>query len=724
MFPALTESPDGTSKIIGNVLSKLEEFASGCYDMCSSYGVTRDEIQRLQAEYRSLLECYMALDFFMKNLFTTSTDNPGTIQALKDINRYIWLFFLFWRDQLRTLAETYDESMSQYLIAYSAIFVGTQVESNLRCKVSLSDSTGAVRHYDWSEDMAHAKRVVCQTRGLDESLYLQMEVDTLCKVLKTLCDNDLFRYNDVSPSHVAWPIYHGAFNISSSNGKPGLLPANIDLLNKQLSKQIHIKNWEIDYRTFLPSWRIIATPRRIARSVIPSKSVARNLKPIFAKTSAFTNLMPATPISARQLAGRGHTQADEKMSLQSKLEGIHKLMGGAAWEAEAVHKIFPTLQRPDAQKIIQRVQFFHEFIRKNTPGEIWPLEIMTSVYLRLLDDLLPPKKYEYYATANYIAAFYYALSKSYGLRIVISFETALKALETQSIQLCIVVELVQNSALWTTSLLKRFKEIDERLLESEVWIDGTIYNAMDTAVAMSSGNNECLLSEILKLYGELNESSTQTVSMASNDWLKGLKTFCSIVLSDPRETGDIVTFYNKVFLPKLRGILKEDDIRKIIGTGTSVTPAAPAAEQFFSPLRLLKQSGKNVMQSVARKGPMSGHLMTPLASYADSPAGRVARNMGNTDRGLRETAASRKLFPSGFEGGAVQGWDEILKAVATFGAIEGNPTDLIFPASGQLTCWENYSPLVPMEFVRQVSDANLIVEDPTNPISVWQAALE
>jgi hypothetical protein len=111
---------------------------------------------------------------------------------------------------------------------------------------------------DWLNQFQETKFKLCNALQLAESLFEEHLTGTLSKVLESLNERQFFRYNGLSQlPGIEWPLYSGSCETSSNQGGVGLLPFNIDLLNKQLSLLLHMKSYQLDYRTLLPAWRVI-----------------------------------------------------------------------------------------------------------------------------------------------------------------------------------------------------------------------------------------------------------------------------------------------------------------------------------------------------------------------------------------------------------------------------------------------------------------------------------
>ncbi|KAJ3104179.1 hypothetical protein HK100_004091 [Physocladia obscura] len=121
----------------------------------------------------------------------------------------------------------------------------------------------------------------------------------------------------------------------------------------------------------------------------------------------------------------------------------------------------------------------------------------------------------------------------------ISLEGILKLVNVRYIELCAVIDMVLKwgCLLFSHSTHKRFVEIQERILESELWSDDKVYELMDDAANKNSSH----ISETLKFYNDIIDPNNYLQStVASNfsqssgpDMFKGLQSVfgrCNLLL--------------------------------------------------------------------------------------------------------------------------------------------------------------------------------------------------
>ncbi|TPX64405.1 hypothetical protein SpCBS45565_g05940 [Spizellomyces sp. 'palustris'] len=466
--------------------------------------------QRLTADlhlaetlHQTITRAFGLFDNVFKGLLrhTTNSERMGIAMGdefLDAVHRFAWIFFLVGADAHFTVP--WPENDVETWCLYCVLFVAIQVPVDKRrvirevlTFVSLENTSsvdqciaaGVEPDADWRDYYTTVRKWLCQKYSKDTAHFSRHEQDSIERVLTMLMQHKTqpFKHEQIRVLNpqIPWSIYDGAVD-------PGrLLYSNIEDLSRWYDTILLEKPYEFD-----------ATPRRFCRtprmSVTKSAS-SRSLKAAFERASVFNNLMAATPYLARSISGRGTrgapTEAD-RHQLQEKFAGM--FANDSLDPATITSRLLASyISHTQIRAIINRV----ETVTANLPHDpirepAWSYGV--KLYYRFMEDLLGSPH------ARTSKDFYQKLVEDgqfHRCLLFISLEIVrymykvpqrLDANRVSSMTQCHVVvlamilKMVQQGDFWLPGWMsKRLVEIEERVLETELWKCRRFYSMLRAA---------------------------------------------------------------------------------------------------------------------------------------------------------------------------------------------------------------------------------------------------
>ncbi|KNC96978.1 uncharacterized protein SPPG_07796 [Spizellomyces punctatus DAOM BR117] len=417
-------------------------------------------------------------------------------EFLDAVHRFAWIFFLVGADAHFTVPwpENDVETWCLYCVLFVAIqlpvdkrrmirevltFVGLENRSS----VDQCIAGGVQPDADWRDYYTTVRKWFCEKYNKDTAQFLRHEQDSIERVLNMLIQHKTqpFKHEQIRVLNpqIPWSIYDGALD-------PGrLLYSNIEDLSRWYDTILLEKPYEFDGRLFRPLSRTIATPRRFCRtprmSVTKSAS-SRSLKAAFERASVFNNLMAATPYMARSISGRGTrgapTEAD-RHQLQEKFAGM--FANDSLDQAIITCRLLASyISHTQIRAIINRV----ETVTANLPHDpirdaAWSYGV--KLYYRLMEDLLGSPhartSKEFYQKLVEDGQFHRCLLfiSLEIVRYMYKFDKPftndlIHQTQCHVVVLAMMLKLVQQGDFWLPGWMsKRLVEIEERVLETELW---------------------------------------------------------------------------------------------------------------------------------------------------------------------------------------------------------------------------------------------------------------
>ncbi|KAJ3299951.1 Retinoblastoma- protein 1 [Borealophlyctis nickersoniae] len=347
---------------------------------------------------------------------------------------------------------------------------------------------------DWITQTNAVRQLLCLKFGIPLEVYREHEREVVGKVVRALLEKNLLKHQGTKifwGQPIPWELYESAFDV---HPQTGMFFANQEDLIQCYDLLLLEKKSELDGRIFRPNTtcRVIATPRKFARTPRLSVSKSATARNLFSKNSVFNHPMMATPITARAVTPK----------TPATVENIAEQFATCQKDLEAYLSNTPEVATvsddPETQRlIVGRTNSCLILLSEIDRSPPWSLGI--KLYYRFLKTVLRLgsgkvaqelqahllKETQFHrallAAAMEYVRFVYQIE-------TVSFERIQRKLDTRAFELCIVLELTfQNSRMKFRIIQKRFKEIEERYLESELWKDRTFYDMLQSVRAETTG---------------------------------------------------------------------------------------------------------------------------------------------------------------------------------------------------------------------------------------------
>ncbi|KAI9329562.1 hypothetical protein BDR26DRAFT_723797 [Obelidium mucronatum] len=484
-------------KLILDVHEKFVEFVKVCRDAVQGRDLGHmmerlvERAVRIHARRSILVNAYGVMEIFM-DLLVHSTD----MEFHRDFVRYCWVMFLLWRE-FTPRDQVFD---AENTICSVVFFASVQVPSSKR-KTLKSISMRANRQYpdyDHDNDWTHNANLVYPLVSGIMSEKVQSFNNELVFRNETLFQNIIKspyfdgRKKSTPIDGIIFESYEGLLG----DGPKGSLSNLVEVLNQHYEQQHATDKLDFDYRLILPAFRVFATPRKRMQSTSSTASPMRSnrsLKTVFARASVFTTQMLTTPITARStikgIDGGTHHQYSAMNNSELKIT-LERVFGGNLSHPDEIDRrarvVF--MNAPSCGvEAMNRLKEFIKSLKSIVPESEKAWDLVAAIYIRFLESFVPvcpqfDKKnrtqllYDRQYHLCLLLCAYEVIRYSHEISMR-SFDIVLRLFDINYVELCIVIDMLHKSQLWfSVSLLKRFFEIRERLLESEVWKSQRVYD--------------------------------------------------------------------------------------------------------------------------------------------------------------------------------------------------------------------------------------------------------
>ena len=241
--------------------------------------------------------------------------------------------------------------------------------------------------------------------------------------------------------------------------------------------------------------------------------------------------MPATPLTAQGLVNRNKnvntkTLAAELSSCQTWIRTVLEQIS-----TQASKYVSGYLTKPE--KVVHNLDsriasFVHSLSQKDSVhSDLW--EMSAKMYFMVMNSMLKKHSTISKSFSSIPVAYDSILLDSQFNRCLIAvcceiirytfkpfgikFEEIVRLLDAKMFELGLVIELIQScDVIFPCYVVKRLVELEERIMESEIWKDPTLYQLMETNLE-GNGSNLAKLHEITKFYQVLISNADQQKSI-------------------------------------------------------------------------------------------------------------------------------------------------------------------------------------------------------------------
>ncbi|KAJ3371049.1 Retinoblastoma-like protein 1 [Kappamyces sp. JEL0680] len=497
--------------------------------MSQSY---RDHVS-LFAVFTRVFEIIFKFDFQQSS---TEPLSQATASPLLDIFRYTWLFLLYTQGNLVEQFATAPGRIS--MTVWCVVFVASQTSHDFQRTVQQVLSQAALQGLPavdpgsicdrkisvvWTYQYTSIMQAFCHWFQLDPSFHYQnvLPFNSLLQATKHrgLLKSEMDEQNGDFP----WKLYRQALDHSAT----GLLQTNMQNLVSQFDTWAKKSCVEIDLLGFVPTWdRSMATPVHFARTPgksVVSKSCARNvLRTSVSQGSGIHKAMTATPWSASGMVG----SKSLSYCTLSLSEALAKLVEGKNPQRDAFKASL-------SREIHSRVRKCIASKGSESSKNYW--ELASSIYYDLLYKIMAKSSLANPTNFSQIQND----SQFNRTLICISLEMVRFASGTKSIDLTSLIKITNinfvdlalmiklatvyfvKAPLWPREVVKRLIGVHERLLESDVWTDSSLYGFLKLGDATEAEIGRTGLAyadmfaipAVVKFYGQLHTRLDSTLAM-------------------------------------------------------------------------------------------------------------------------------------------------------------------------------------------------------------------
>ncbi|RUS33101.1 retinoblastoma-associated protein A domain-containing protein [Jimgerdemannia flammicorona] len=494
-------------------------------------------IQQVYNKFNDLFHVILRYDF----IAATRMDLDSYPE---DMHRFTWLFFLLIKDELLP-KERWTVSVGLVYAMCCVNFAATQVDktfrrgfSDIRNRLSKNDNqpglysvpamlvSSDMEAGDWLVYHDTIKQLMCRNLGVSWQDYLLVERTTFLKCVEAFFGSGRLNLGEHEPiSGFLWPRFPQAFN---RHRNECFLVSNIKKMEYEYELLLHQQGIDFDGRSLyvrnkgLGTSLSIAgfvqwggnyeeTPRKI-RQRMPrtpegvKSPAARSLLPVLQKASVYNQQMPSTPLTARTLSSRSQNKrsglVDELEETQNRLTRL--------CEADTIEPT-PTMQAFFAaclkgnpyRSMMGRVHdVLNWFTNKaKSKMDIWNMAI--KLHWRIFENMLIAEqtrlKKKDMSHLLHQEAYHRSVMTCavellrFAFRIEsMTFQEFLYAFKVRPFEFGLVIEMIvrreQSRLPWPC--VRRMKEIEERILESEVWREeDPLYTLLrtDSEIAQQGG---------------------------------------------------------------------------------------------------------------------------------------------------------------------------------------------------------------------------------------------
>ncbi|KAJ3051087.1 Retinoblastoma- protein 1 [Rhizophlyctis rosea] len=204
--------------------------------------------------------------------------------------------------------------------------------------------------------------------------------------------------------------------------------------------------------------------------------------------------MPATPITARNLTARKTTvpavKAEEFVMVQKKLDAL--LTPESDDVAKCVAPLGSDINKTVITAMNYRLQSTITSLSEMDKSQKATWTLASKLYNLIMENMLKAgqgrtsKKHLVLLISDgqfhrcLLASAFEIVRYAFEIRTV-QFEQLRHLLDVRAFELCMIIELILKNEIWLPWIIvKRLTEIEERLLESEIWKDSTFYKFLES----------------------------------------------------------------------------------------------------------------------------------------------------------------------------------------------------------------------------------------------------
>ena len=312
--------------------------------------------------------------------------------------------------------------------------------------------------------------------GMTFQTYLEHEQGFVSMVHRELVETQSWICTGFTNGYV-----ENVFVLTNLNG----VKFNVDATSKAY-QALHKQSGSIDGRYFIEKTITSFTPRKIGRTPcafqksgrMQAKIVAQKLK----QACALNLAMLSTPLTAKGMCSARQSRPEEDNVVLGEMIMVQCKMYPHDSLTSSLSALLKQLTPDPSDMILNRCREVHEDLLKNVPIDINKTALAISFYLRTLEVMLVAESRNNSGNdlsslmndTNFHSSILYISFEI--IRCTVKFkhlnsEYLAKYLKISVFDLAMVIEVVigyQGQAL-NRNLIKRLKEIEERILESEVW---------------------------------------------------------------------------------------------------------------------------------------------------------------------------------------------------------------------------------------------------------------
>ncbi|KAJ8330792.1 Retinoblastoma-associated protein [Batrachochytrium dendrobatidis] len=526
----------GQEFVVNGGLGKLIEELSDLITSFPPHLINRDvhlQLKRcvfatMDTHNRTLI-IFKMLDKVLDYILCRSS-NQTIMSHIRFMRRFAWTLFLYIRDVM--YPEGVLEQVDKALCVLFSLFFASQIPFNL-CKpfdeIMSSMGHASLEHtgmtlFDGFRIFSTA--LIANFQVLEDQVNLLIVNFThaleTCTRNGCLKSDTTYSKKDTFP----WCIYVRAFQIER-----GLLLSNLEDATRLVDSMFVRNRYEIDPMLYLHSQDIVkTTPMRFDRT--PRSTTkglcagARSLKSAFSASSGLNNIMAGTPLTAKTVL-----QSVRRRVLAPCIEissVTHRLNEFVSNYPECPYDCLsrlPALENASAS-VIQRAKASLETFQSRVPNFDHAWLLGARLYAALASDIAKKgcsRPYESQARLASDSQFHRAMmAVAYEMvretfNISTKTQNILDGLDIHVVDLALGIDLVVKTHVWIPdSLVKRLKQIEERLLETDIWSStefrnwfiystgtSTFSKASNIASPCRASTSPPILSELCMLYSDI-----------------------------------------------------------------------------------------------------------------------------------------------------------------------------------------------------------------------------
>ncbi|KAH9269510.1 hypothetical protein BASA83_008460 [Batrachochytrium salamandrivorans] len=452
--------------------------------------------------------------------------SPIQAEQMRHVRRFAWTLFFYIRD-LMSLNGSFGVNDSPLCILF-ALFFSSQMASNYcRSYSQIMESLGRFVSNSGSmsliEGFSDFKSAICMNLHVSEDL-VNVLVVPFGHALETCKRNGCLKSDSMTMSNglLPWGFYNRAFQVER-----GLLLSNLEDSVKLVYGIAMRQGYEIDPMLYLQSHDIVkATPLRFDRTPrsvsVRLGASSRSLKNAFSNSSGLNNIMAGTPLTAKTVLA-----SVRRRLIPSCKEPVAVPLRLREFVSNYPECPYDCLSRLPAlgnahELVTKRAKTILETFQVRSPSfdSAWHFGI--RLYAALACQVASkgcsrPRESQARLAADsqfhraMMAVAFEMIRETF--QISIDTQSILNGLDIHVVDLALGIDLILKTQIWIPDpLVKRLKQIEERLLESDLWLSSEfrnwcIYSTSNSIQASVSPSRTLasppILSELCLLYSDV-----------------------------------------------------------------------------------------------------------------------------------------------------------------------------------------------------------------------------